>query len=110
MGTVRRLGGIMSAKTSYEKTVDATIYSGPCLLTSILIITDGTNAATVILYDLTSSSGAGATNKLWEGTIAGATGYGGRNWTAPVRCTTGIYADVTGTGASYIVEYIPVTA
>lgn len=110
MGSVRKLGGIMSAKTSYEKTEDATIYSGPCLLASILVITDGSNAATVILYDKASVTGIAATNKLWEGTIAGATGYGGRNWTAPVRCTTGIYADVNGTGASYIVEYIPVTA
>lgn len=110
MGSVRKFGGIVSAKTSYEKTEDATIYSGPCLLTSLEVITDGTNAATVILYDLTSSSGAAATNKLWESTVAGATGYGGRNWTAPVRCANGIYADVNGTGASYIVEYIPVTA
>lgn len=45
-------------------------------------------------------------NKIWEGTVAGATGYGGRNWTYPVRCAEGIHLSLSGTGASAIVEYI----
>ena len=108
--TTRRYGGYPTAFTSYEKTEDATIHTGACLLVSALVITDGTNAATVILYDKPSVTDIAAGNKLAEFTVAGATGYGGRNWTFPIVCSAGIYADVTGTGASYIVEYIPVGA
>jgi hypothetical protein len=108
--TIRQYGGHPTAETSYEKDADATIYTGACLLVSLLVITDGTNAATVILYDKASVTGIAATNKLCEFTVPGASQYGGRNWTFPIRCATGIYADVTGTGATYIVEYIPVGA
>ena len=94
------------AKTSFEKTASATINSGPCRLCAVLMITDGTNPATAILYNLTSAVGAAAGNKVWEGTVAGATGYGGRNWTVPVACDTGLYLALSGTGASAIVEYI----
>lgn len=45
-------------------------------------------------------------NKIWEGTVAGASLYGGRNWTYPVLCNSGIHLSISGTGASAIVEYI----
>ncbi len=45
-------------------------------------------------------------NKLAEFGVAGATLYGGRNWTKPVKCQYGILLSVSGTGASAIVEYI----
>ena len=97
----------MRSKTSYEITSSAAIVAnGNVLLTSVLVITDGTNAATVILYDKPSATGIAAENKLWEGTVPGASQYGGRNWTFPVKCQSGIYCAITGTGASAIVEYI----
>jgi hypothetical protein len=108
--TIRRYGGYPTAFTSYEKVADATIHTGACLLVSVLVITDGTNAATVFLYDKPSVTGIDPANKLAEFTVAGAAGYGGRNWVFPIACSSGIYVDVTGTGASYIVEYIPVGA
>ena len=110
MTTIRNYGGHPTAATSYELAVDATIYAGACLLVSVLVITDGTNPATVLLYDKPSVTDIAAANKLCEFTVPGASMYGGRNWTFPIRCTSGIYADVSGTGASYIVEYIPVGA
>lgn len=45
-------------------------------------------------------------NKLAEFGVAGATLYGGRNWTYPVKCNNGILVSISGTGASAIVEYI----
>ena len=95
------------ARTSYEITASAAIVAhGEVLLTSVTVITDGTNPATVALYDKPSATGIAAGNKLWEGIIAGADGNGGKNWTYPVRCSAGIYCTISGTGASAIVEYI----
>ena len=89
---------------SGEKTADAAVFAGPCVITSILIITDGTNNAKVILYD--HASAASGTVR-YETTVLGGDNYGGRLWTFPATFYNGIYADVSGTGASYIIEYIP---
>ena len=95
------------ARTSYEITSSAAIVAhGNVLLTSVLVITNGSDAATVILYDKPSDTGIAATNKIWEGTVPGATQYGGRNWTFPVKCSAGIYCAISGNGASAIVEYV----
>ena len=85
-----------------EKTSSETVKTGNGYLTSVLVITDGTNAATVIAYDNTSAAG----KKLGEWTVAGATGYGGRNWTFPVAFATALHIAISGTGASAIIEYV----
>lgn len=86
------------SKGSGEITSDGQVFTGPGALTDILIITDGTNDATVTLWDNTSA----AAPKLWEGKVKGADNYGGRNWSRPRLYTTGVYADLTGTDASCI--------
>jgi hypothetical protein len=93
--------------TSGEQTADATIYTvatwGPlCFISSVLIITDGTNDAKLIIYDNTANSGT----VVLEMTVVGSDNYGGRNWMYPVTITTGIRGDISGTGASYIIEYV----
>ena len=90
------------AVSTGEITADTHIMTGKGFLSAVLVITDGTNAATCIIYDNTAASG----KKLWEGVVAGATQYGGRNWTVPVHFENGLYVDLTGTGASTIIEYI----
>ncbi len=90
----------MASETSGEIIADGQIFSGPGRLCSILIITDGTNDATVELYDNTSAAGT----KLWEGKVKGADNYGGRNWVLPVKFSIGVYANLTGTDASCICE------
>lgn len=85
-----------------EKTSSALIRTGACALCSVLVITDGTNAATVIVYDNTAASG----KVVAEFVVAGATGYGGRNWIFPVAMDNGIYLAISGTGASAVVEYL----
>ncbi len=89
-----------ASKTSGELTADGQVFTGPGRLASVLIITDGTNDATVFLYDNTSAAGT----KLWEGKVKGADNYGGRNWVFPVLFTNGVYLDIEGTDASCICE------
>lgn len=92
--------------SSYEKIADAQIVPNSGAVCSILIMTDGTNDAKVILYDVSAAGDIAVTNKISEITVVGADNYGGRAWPYPVRFSNGLYADVTGTGASYIIEWI----
>jgi len=72
------------------------------LFCSALIITDGTNAATVTIYD--NAVGA-AGNVLFKGTVAGASNFGSGPVGGPVRVGYGIYFGISGTGAKSIVYY-----
>jgi hypothetical protein len=89
------------SKTSYELTTSTLVYTGSCVLWRVHVITDGTNAATVTVYDNTSAEG----NKLAVFTVPGASHYGGSNWVCPVAAKIGLYAAVSGTGAKCFVEY-----
>ena len=88
---------------SGEKTADAVIVAEKCWITAIEVITNGSADARVILYD---NASAASGDVIWESTVVGADGYGGKNWFFPRVCNHGIYADVNGTGATYIIEYI----
>jgi len=87
--------------SSGERTADATIFDGTCYVVSVLVITDGTNSAKLIL----TSDGSSGTVQF-ETTVVGADNYGGRVWTLPVQFLTDLYANIDGVGASYIVEYV----
>ena len=91
------------AQSTGEKTADFAALAGPGYLTAVQIITDGTNNAKVILYD---NASAAAGKVIFEATISGASHFGGRVFVPPVEVYNGIYADVSGTGASYIVETV----
>ena len=93
------------ARTSYELTAAKQIRVGSGILTRVSIKTNGTDNATVILYDVAAAGDIAVTNKLEEITVLGANHYGGFDWSHPVKYTAGLYCTVTGTGASYIVEY-----
>lgn len=69
---------------------------------SILIVTDGTNAATVTAYD--NATGAGGV-ALFKGVVPGASYFGGGDAGQPLNLGYGLYVTVTGTGASFIVYY-----
>jgi len=90
------------AMSSGEQTASALIYNGGCRLTAVEIITDGTNDAKLILYDSTSA----ANKVVLEMTVVGAGNFGGRYWYYPITLNSGIYASISGTGASYIIEYM----
>jgi len=95
------------SKTTYEQTADEDAeYSGKGALTSVLLITDGANDATLIIYDTLTVAGGAAGSKLCEVKVAGGDNYGGIVYVVPQKFNTGLSFDVTGTGASYIVNYI----
>lgn len=89
-----------STQSSGLKTTSGVIRSVPCLLTGVLVITDGTNAATVILYD--HASGASGT-VLCKFTVPGAAYFGGATFEIPVRAQKGVYMAISGTGANAVV-------
>lgn len=110
----KKLKYVLIADSSGELDASALIYSGPCVITSVEVITDGTNGALLKLHNAITSETCAATNKRREVGVAGNAGtaaipnYGGMNWVHPVRCDTGIYAILSGTGATYIVDYAKV--
>lgn len=76
--------------------------SGRCYLSGMTVYTDGTNDATIIVYNGTSASGAEVTRYKVFGAL-----YSDRvTWPYPIACQAGIYVAVSGTGAGAIVEYM----
>ena len=92
-----------AAISSGEQTSSTAVLTGSGCITGIKVITDGTNDATLIVYDNTAASGT----VVDETKVNGANHYGGRNVIFPIKVDNGIYAAISGTGASYIIEYIP---
>ncbi len=80
---------------------DTLIWTGRNRVNAITVLTDGTNAATVELYDNTAASGT----KRVVGKCVGASLVNHIIFENPVLFETGIYADVTGTGATFIVFF-----
>jgi hypothetical protein len=94
------------ATCSYEKTSDTAICDGAAVITDILVITGGTGKdAKLIVYDDPDDASSG--NVMAEITVIGADNYGRLPKTSPVWAKTGIYCDITGTDASFVIDYIP---
>jgi hypothetical protein len=91
------------AQSSGLRSADAAISALPAYLKGLIVLTDGTNDATVVIYDNASAASGTALAKL---IVPGASlsaslhlpQYG-------IIANAGLYADVTGTGAAYIVQY-----
>ena len=90
----------ITANSSGEQSGNTLIMTGPCLMTGLQVVTDGTNDGKVVIQDGVTAAG---TVKC-EMSVVGANHYGGRNWVAPIKFSTGIYVTGTGTGATYFVE------
>lgn len=96
------MGKLIYATNSGEITSSQLVYAGACLISKIKVLTDGSNNATIIVYDNTEGSG-----KVIDKTIvAAAIRYGGGNIIPPEKCDNGIYVTISGTGASVIISYI----
>lgn len=91
------------SKTTGELSSSQLIYSGACYCSAIQIKTDGTNNATVTLYDNTSASGK-KVFPTWV--VAGASLIGGRNIIPMVQIDNGLYIEISGTNAKASVEYV----
>lgn len=88
------------ATSSGIKNADAEIYAGSAYVTAVTVNTDGTNDANVILYD----GGASGVSK-YQLFVDGGVWHGHKDFVHPIIFTSSVYADVTGTDATYIVEY-----
>lgn len=90
-----------SSRSSGLQTTDQLIFTGRNRINAITLIADGTNAANVVVYDNTTNTGlvvGKASAKATDTTVH-------IIFENPVVCENGIYADVTGTGAAYIVYF-----
>lgn len=80
---------------------DTLIFTGRNRVNALTVYTDGTNLGTVDLYDATT-----ATGKIpVKGVCLGASRVAHYTFENPVLFENGIYADVTGTGATFIVYF-----
>lgn len=86
------------------KSADAAISAVGGYVHGVYLISDATNACNVIIYDSpVANSGALVLAKLSIPATTTAPQF--ITFNNPVSANTGIYADVTGTGANYIVYY-----
>jgi hypothetical protein len=92
---------MLVCESSGLKSADAQILTGSGQCISIIAIGDGTNEATIDVYDGTSSSGTLIAKIVVD---AGAV-YESFSPSYPIQVTTGIYLDVTGTGAKAVVHF-----
>jgi len=80
---------------------DTLISNGRNRINAITVFTNGTNTATIDIYDNTSATGKIAV----VGKCLGANLINHIFFENPVLVENGIYADVTGTGATFILFY-----
>lgn len=69
---------------------------------ALLILTDGSNAATVTAYD---NATAGGGTVLFKGVVPGASNFGMQIPGHIIRMVNGLYVTISGTGANAIVYY-----
>ena len=90
---------------SGEQTASGLIYTvvpgTTCNIRTVKVVTDGTNNGKIIVYDSTTAAG----KVIDETTVIGSNHWGGRAWIQGGEIANGIYVVVSGTGASYFVEY-----
>lgn len=88
--------------SSGRKTADAVISALPSLVKSVILEGDGTNAATIAIYDnATTNTGVILATVL----LKAGDKYAAWSSASGVEGLNGVYADVTGTGAAYVVHY-----
>lgn len=91
-----------SSRSSGLKTADAVIGNGRNRINAITLLGDGTNAASLIVYDNASAASGTVLAKV---TAAAATRFTHVIFENPVIAEDGLYADVSGTNAEYIIYF-----
>lgn len=98
------MGGKDRATSSGSKTSDGVIYNGPCALKSVIMIGDGTNAATAIIYDNASAASGKIVAKVY---VDAGLVYESFCENGGIVCNNGLYLDIGGTGAECFINYVP---
>ena len=91
-----------TCRSSGEITASAALQAQGSLLDGVLVITDGTNDATIIVYD---NASAASGTKLFEAVVAGSNNAELFKLPYAVKAENGLYVSVAGTGASCIVYF-----
>lgn len=91
-----------SSISSGLRAASAAIANGRNRINAVTLITDGINTASLLIYDNASAASGTVVVKV---TAAAAQNTVHLVFENPVVVENGIYADVTGTGAGYIVFY-----
>ena len=73
-------------------------------LRGFVLLTDGTNDATIVIYD---NASAASGKILFKAKVTGSENFGGIV-NLKVKAVNGIYASITGTGAEFIVFYVDI--
>lgn len=94
----------MYAASSGLLTSSTVVKAAQGFLCSVEVLTDGTNAATVTVYDSAAATTSGKT-VLAKTIVAGAALHDGRDCTYPVVAREGLYVVISGTGAAAIVSF-----
>lgn len=89
-------------RSSDLKTENTAICATKAILGHVIIGTDGTNAATIIVYD---SPSAASGKVLFKQIVPGAD-YAGGAINLNIVADTGIYLAISGTGAEATVHYM----
>jgi hypothetical protein len=89
-------GGLKGAGT-YQ------IFVGKGVISAVHAVSDGTNVATVTLYDNASGDTSGNVLAKINGSVT--TGSNGAIWTTPIRCDVGLTMVVSGTGTPQGIVY-----
>lgn len=94
---------VFQVQSSGLKSADAAISALPARLHGVYVISDASNVASVVVYDNASAASGTAVAKLSIAASTTAPQY--ITFNQPIVCNNGIYADVSGTGANYIIYY-----
>jgi hypothetical protein len=86
-----------NAIASGRKTASAAIVVGKAYLTAVSVETDGTNAATIIVYD---NASAASGTILFKIIVPGANSNANVVFTYPILANAGLYLSIAGTGAA----------
>ena len=84
-------------KSSGTFAVDTAVKATPGIFGSVILTGDGTNLATMVVYDHASAASGTVIARAATKECAQVLG--------PVSCANGIYADIGGTGAAAVVLY-----
>jgi hypothetical protein len=101
--------GFVPSISTGELDADTTVYTVPskgvqCYLAGVQLYGDGTNAATLWIMDDYAANGGKQVIEI--ALPAQSDTFIAWTWPYPIMMEKGIYADIDGTGASFVVEYI----
>ena len=92
-----------ACKSSGLQTADKLVVTGRCKVYGFVLYNSAATS-TLVLYDEVSATG---TDYIGVGVNPTSASTINVTFPTPVQCNTGLYADIDGTDANYIVYYVP---